>query len=72
LTSARKGLILAELEDLLTGYDKFEPEDAKLSIEEFTSIFDFAYSFTPENNLLMTQNFVFVKAINQLIKYVNS
>jgi len=45
---------LAELEDLLTGYDKFEPEDAKLSIEEFTSIFDFAYSFTPENNLLMT------------------
>lgn len=51
--------------------DSFSETLAELEIEEFVEVFDFAYTYNEESNLLMSQNYTFVKSINCLIKYVN-
>ena len=49
LTNARKGLVLSELEELLVEEDHFEKKVVKQELDEFTEIFDFAYTFSPVN-----------------------
>lgn len=71
LSNTRKGLILSELQELLTEEDHFDKEEAKRGIDEFVEIFDFAYTLSPSTFQLMSQNFQFVKSINCLIDYVN-
>ena len=71
LSNTWKGLILSELEELLIEKDHFEKNQAKEAIDEFVEIFDFAYTFSPVTDQLMSQNFQFVKAINCLILHVN-
>lgn len=68
LSSTRKGLTLSELHHLLTEKDQFSPEDAKEAVDEFVEIFDFAYTFSPVTDQLMSQNFQFVLAVEKLIK----
>jgi hypothetical protein len=63
---------LSELEELLVEKDKFELGEVKEMIDEFTEVFDVAYTYSPITNQLMTQNFEFVRSVNCLIKYVNN
>jgi len=71
LSSTRKGLILTELEELLVSIDQFDRKDAKDVIEEFVEVFDFSYTYDPESNILLPQNFMFNQSVSCLIEYVN-
>lgn len=54
LSNTRKGLILAELEDLLVTQDQFDAQMAKDAVGEFVEIFDFAYTYSPTTDQLMS------------------
>ena len=54
LSSTKKGLTLDELRTLLTEYDKFDANLVNEAIDEFTERYDFAYTFSPETDQLMS------------------
>ena len=56
LSNTRKGLIVSELEELLVQKDHFGKKEAKEAVDEFVEIFDFAYTFSPVTDQLMSQN----------------
>lgn len=69
LSQTRKALYISEMIDLLVNYEHFDRTIVEQEMDEFLRVFDFVYTIS--NGQLMSQNFQFVKCVNDLIKLVN-